>query len=79
MIGLGSGDPTRAICSSLIAQTFQKVRYPILPRTSETEQDETVYCSRHHSLFTLRDCDVSPYFAVIKPTLEKEFDYHSLT
>ncbi len=79
MIGLGSGDPSRAICSSLIAQAFQKVRYPILPRTSETEQDETVYSIRHHSLFTPRDFDVSPYFAVIKPTLEKEFDYRSLT
>ena len=29
---LGSGLPTRAICSSLIAEAFQSVRYPILPR-----------------------------------------------
>src|SRR5690606_17998137 len=32
MIALGSGEPTRAICSTLIAQAFQLVRYPILPR-----------------------------------------------
>lgn len=32
MIALGSGEPTRAICSTLIAQAFQSVRYPILPR-----------------------------------------------
>lgn len=31
MIALGSGEPTRAICSTLIAQAFQSVRYPILP------------------------------------------------
>ena len=31
MIAFGSGDPTRAICSTLIAQAFQSVRYPILP------------------------------------------------
>ena len=31
MIALGSGDPTRAICSTLIAQAFGLVRYPILP------------------------------------------------
>ncbi len=31
MIALGSGDPTRTICSTLIAQAFQSVRYPILP------------------------------------------------
>lgn len=29
MIQLGSGDPTRAICSILVAQAFQSVRYPI--------------------------------------------------
>src|SRR5436309_4692235 len=28
---LGSGEPTRTICSTLIAQAFQSVRYPILP------------------------------------------------
>lgn len=28
MIALGSGDPTRAICSTLIAQIFQSIRYP---------------------------------------------------
>jgi hypothetical protein len=31
MIGFGSGDPTRAICSTLIAQAFQSVHYPVLP------------------------------------------------
>ena len=33
---------------------------------------------RHHSLFAPRDFDISPYFQVIKPTLEYEFDPHSL-
>ena len=28
----GSGDPTRAICSSMIAECFHRVRYPIVPR-----------------------------------------------
>jgi hypothetical protein len=28
----GSGDPTRVICSSLIAECFHRVRYPIVPR-----------------------------------------------
>ena len=31
MIGLGSGEPTKAICSTLIAETFQSIDYPILP------------------------------------------------
>ena len=28
----GSGDPTRVICSSLIAECFRRVRFPIVPR-----------------------------------------------
>ncbi len=28
----GSGDPTRVICSSLIAECFTKVRFPVVPR-----------------------------------------------
>jgi hypothetical protein len=34
MIALGSGQPTRAICSTLIAGAFQSVRYPVLPRVT---------------------------------------------
>lgn len=87
MIAFGSGDPTRAICSSLIAQAFQGVRYPILPeitlgpgRTvakSNYSRREIMHI-RHHSLFTPRDFDLSPYFQVVKPTLEFGFDYKSL-
>ena len=31
LIAFGSGDPTRAICSTLIAEAFGRIRYPILP------------------------------------------------
>ena len=31
LIAFGSGDPTRAICSSLIAEAYGRIRYPILP------------------------------------------------
>ncbi len=33
---------------------------------------------RHHSLFTPRDFDVSPYFEIVKPGLAGGFDYRSL-
>jgi hypothetical protein len=83
MIALGSGDPTRAICSSLIAQAFQSVRYPILPRIERSQRHDPklrrmrreIYYIRHHSLFAPRDFDLSPYFAVVKPTIERGFDY----
>lgn len=80
LISLGSGDPTRAICSSLIAQAFQNIKYPILPQTLPADEDsaKTLLDIRHHSLFTPSDFDLSPYFKVVKPTLEKGFDYRDI-
>lgn len=86
MIAFGSSDPTRAICSTLIAQLFQAVHYPILP-TIERQPTNVPDCNdcteeilhvRHHSLFVPRDFDVSPYFAVVKPALAPGFDPHRL-
>jgi hypothetical protein len=87
MLSLGSGDPTRAICSTLIAQAFQSVRYPILPFIENVPSSDPlcpgcvdeILRVRHHSLFAPRDFDVSPFFAVIKPTLEAGFDHRRLT
>jgi hypothetical protein len=31
LLEFGSGDPTKAICSTLVAQAFQSIKYPILP------------------------------------------------
>lgn len=83
MIAFGSGDPSRAICSSLIAQAYQSVRYPILPtvkvvgREGEYARRE-IYHIRHHSLFAPRDFDLSPYFEVVKPTLKGGFDHRKV-
>lgn len=87
LLALGSGEPTRAICSTLIAQAFQSVKYPILP-TVELVASPDPQCEgcfeellhiRHHSLFVPRDFDVSPYFAIVKPTLQSGFDHHQLS
>ncbi len=88
MIALGSGEPTRAICSTLIAQAFQSVRYPILPRVDhvddpdspvkDLEAQKEILRIRHHSLFAPRDFDISPYFSIVKPTIEAGFDYHQV-
>ena len=82
MIGLGSGDPTRLICSALIAQAFGKIGYPILPAITRVESEsarQEIYHIRNSSLYTPRDFDISPYFAVIKPTIETGFDYKTIT
>lgn len=82
MLSFGSGDPTRAICSSLIAEAFQSVRYPILPQIEMLHptaagpgRSREVWRARHPSLYVPRDFDVSPYFAVVKPTLHRGFDH----
>lgn len=101
MIGFGSGEPTKAICSTLIAETFQSINYPILPLRglkldSDGEPDSSavdlskevlgkgaqgevpLYYKRHFTHFTPRDFDLSPYFEIVKPTIEHGFDHHAL-
>lgn len=86
LLALGSGDPTRAICSSLIARAFQSVSYPILPviETMPTSDPTCAGCTqevlhiRDYTLYTPRDFDVSPYFQIVKPTLAAGFDPHRL-
>jgi hypothetical protein len=81
MIALGSGHPTRIICSALIAQAFETVRYPILPKVTRRGNKAArreILEIRHSSLFAPRDFDISPYFEVIKPTIRSGFDYKAM-
>jgi hypothetical protein len=86
LIALGSGEPTKAICSTLLAQAFGSIRYPILPEVeliapgtpgSEQARAEILHI-RHHSLYMPRDFDVSPFFRIVKPRLEGGFDFRRL-
>ncbi len=86
-IGFLSADPTRAICSTLIAHAFKNIGYPILPEITEqaltdpaTRQRALEIFHIHGSeLFVPRDFDVSPYFQIIKPETPAHFDHHRLT
>jgi hypothetical protein len=81
LIALGSGDPSRLICSALIADAFRAVHYPILPKitlTRSRQAMEQIMEIRHSSLYCPRDFDISPYFNVVKPTIAKGFDYKAL-
>jgi hypothetical protein len=81
LLSLGSGVPTKVICSGLIAQAFESVSYPILPRIELVESKEKrreILHIRHHSLYMPRDFDISPYFRVVKPTIELGFDHRKL-
>ena len=80
-IALGSGDASRIICSSLIAQAFEAVRYPVLPKITYIENQSArreVAEIRHSSLYAPRDFDLSPYFMVVKPTLARGFNYKDM-
>ena len=84
LIAFGSGDPTKAICSTLVAQSFQSIKYPILPRELTVQEkkhfyiDELVMQKRHYSHFTPRDFDLSPYFQIFKPTISNDFKYQDI-
>lgn len=87
MLSIGSGDPTRAICSTLIAEAYSSVHYPILPERVSINgktygvapyvQSEFAHI-RKHGLYTPRDFDTSPFFQIVKPTLAAGFDYHTV-
>ncbi|MGE0288573.1 MAG: YiiX/YebB-like N1pC/P60 family cysteine hydrolase [Bradyrhizobium sp.] len=81
MIAFGSGDPTKIICSALIAQAFDAVRYPILPKITKAgsrRARKEILHIRDSSLYMPRDFDISPYFEVVKPTIVQGFDYTAL-
>jgi cell wall-associated NlpC family hydrolase len=84
-IALGSADPSRAICSTLVAESFQTVGYPILPEIPAPPHDPAtgrsareIYHIHDTGLFTPRDFDLSPFFHVIKPDMPRPFDHHNL-
>ena len=71
----GESDSRSVICSSLIAQAFLKVRYPILPLLPPSMREEkeeghfpwgTRMRSVHPRLVLPRDFDLSPYFRIVK-------------
>jgi len=87
MLAIGSGDPTKAICSTLIAEAFSSIQYPILPERVSINgktygvapyvKSENAHI-RKHGLYTPRDFDISPFFAVVKPTIAAGFDYRTV-
>ena len=86
-IAIGAAAPTRAICSTLIAEAFQTIHYPILPVLESPEDAKAssrmhqhvvreILHVRNSALYVPRDFDISPYFAIVKPTIAMGFDFH---
>lgn len=61
-----AGDATRTVCSTMLAQAFQSVKFPLLPFAEHTENNKVHFFQRNPKLVTPRDFDFSPYFDIIK-------------
>ncbi len=87
LLSVAAGDPTRAICSTLIAEAYEQIGYPILPRSvlardgdpEAADSRAEMQHIRQYGLYMPRDFDVSPYFEIVKPTLMQGFTAHSPT
>lgn len=58
--------PTHDICSSMIAEAFSSVKFPILPIVKTDHEKGLELIQRSTKLFTPSDFDYSPYFNIIK-------------
>jgi len=76
-----TGEIESGICSTLIAECFATVQFPILPLIKYNEKDEkngkggksVTVIKRNIHLYTPRDFDYSPWFEIIKfPALDPE-------
>ena len=67
LIGIGAGDPTKAICSTLIAEAFKEIDHPVLPFTDEFN----TIVLRHPTYCLPKDFDISPFFQIITPSPQK--------
>lgn len=61
-----AGETTRTICSTMIAEAFITVNFPILPLIKQHEETGIELITRNPKLFTPKDFDYSPYFDIIK-------------
>ena len=61
-----AGSETRTVCSTMIAEAFAAVEFPILPLVQRSEQERIRLYRRNPKLCTPSDFDYSPYFEIIK-------------
>lgn len=66
-----AGKPTKTVCSTMMAEAFAKVRFPIIPVVHQDKAGKLKVLRSNSKLITPRDFDHSPYFDVIKyPVLD---------
>lgn len=60
------GRATKTVCSTMIAEAFASIQYPILPLVKRTEHGQVQFFRRNPKLCTPSDFDYSPYFEIVK-------------
>ncbi len=60
------GNSTQTVCSTMIAEAFGNIGFPILPLVKRTEGGQVKLYRRNPMLCTPSDFDYSPYFDIIK-------------
>lgn len=60
------GRPEKTVCSTMIAECFGHINFPILPLVKHTDQGEPQLFRHNPKLCTPSDFDYSPYFEIIK-------------
>lgn len=76
-----AGRSTRTVCSTMIAEAFAFVQFPILPLVKQVGDDAVQLFRRNPKLCTPSDFDYSPYFKIIKyPFVDIHYhdDHHLL-
>lgn len=56
----------RTVCSTMMAEAFHSVNFPILPFAEKTDDGRVRLYQRNPRLYTPKDFDYSPYFDIIK-------------
>ena len=57
-----AGPETKIVCTTLIADAFQAVKFPVLAIVSANKRGESRLFKRNAKLFAPSDFDISPYF-----------------
>jgi hypothetical protein len=61
-----ASEQTKTVCSTMIAEVFAAVHYPVLPVIHRNDEGGLKLYKRNPRLYTPRDFDYSPYFEIIK-------------
>ncbi len=61
-----AGEPTHAVCTTLIAEAFGSVDFPVLPFIDRGLDGSIRFYRRNPRLMSPKDFDSSPYFDIIK-------------